>query len=258
MKGNTRKVARSIVVVAALAVTTSAHAMLPVWDIPNFVVNIINKKTLLSIDHQLRSESQGTVNYYTKNTYEVTKMYNEWNYVIDNDYTWIIGNGDEDIGVPKAVTDKLKAIMNGQSTDTFTAHYKTAGEYKEAQPEVYSTDTLFEGSRARKAANDALVESVARSQDQLGEDTKALELVAGKIKGAQGTGRQMQVANALAGSQVSHLIKLRSMMLASEASRAAEAQVAADKDARAIAVSEHLNKGLSTAVAGSMAPLSSY
>ena len=99
---------------------------------------------------------------------------------------------------------------------------------------------------------------MATTQDQIQADTDALKGMKDAIQKSQGTGHQLQVANALAGSQAVQLVKLRSLMLASEAARAAEAQASADKDARAIAVSKQLNDGLSSAVSHSLTPRSTY
>jgi conjugal transfer/entry exclusion protein len=285
VKGKTRNAARALVVATALAATGSAQAML-VFDPLNFVVNLGSKLALLKIQHQLASQQSGTVNFYTKNIDNSTKHIETWtnhidqttvnmnstltqhyksvlefnqnNYAIDADFTWIIGKGgDEVIEIPRTV-EKLKKVLGGQSSDGYAAQFKTASDYETMQPADYTAETLLEGSRARKAANDALVEAVATTQGQIEADTNALKDMKEAIQKSQGTGHQLQVANALAGTQAVQLVKLRSLMLASEAARAAEAQVAADKDARAIAVSKQLNDGLSSAVAHSLAPRSTY
>jgi len=99
-------------------------------------------------------------------------------------------------------------------------------------------------SRSRKAANDALVSSVNLEREAIGSEFTQLGSLSARIKEGQGQGHQLQVANALASTQVHQMMKLRSMMVVSEAARAAEAQVAAEKDARAIAVSKHMRAGL--------------
>lgn len=272
MKGKTRNAARALAVVTALAATGSAQAML-VFDIPNFIVNKLSLIELHSIKHQLASQESGTVNNntlniskYTENMnltllkhYDSVFTFNQNNYDINAEFTWIIGTGgDEEIEIPRELTRKLNAVMGSQTSNAYSAHYKAATDYALDTPGDFAAETTLEGSRARKAANDALVESVATTQRQLDADVKGLHGMSEMIKKSQGTGHQLQVANALSSSQTLQLLNMRSMMAASEASHAAEAQVAADRDARAIAVNKHLNKGLENSVALSKASLTAY
>ena len=93
-----------------------------------------------------------------------------------------------------------------------------------------------------------LAESLDAQAEGLVEEGEALKKLADLSRSTQGHGRQLQVANALAGSQIDQTMKLRSMLLASEEARAAEAQAMADKDARAIATGKRLRDGLADAI----------
>lgn len=284
MKGKKRKAVHCLAIIASVATALPANAMIPVFDIPNFFVNLGIKSQLIGIRNQLENKTErGTVNYNTmwidkstksidKSTIKIDKStqqiditttsildYNVKNYEINNEFTWIINNGDgEIIPIPEPVQKKLEAILDDQNVKEFTAHYKKAADFGEGVLPTGGREVAIEGSRARKAANDALVESVNSEQQAFGGEFSDLKKLAEQTQKAQGQGHQLQVANALAGTQVYQMMKLRSMMVASEAVRATESQVAADKDARAIAVGHHMRKGLDRAVSQSIAPRAAY
>lgn len=280
MKGKTRTAARCVAAVMCASTILPAHAIL-VFDIPNFFVNKANFHQLIEINNQLRNKTDpGTINYNTlwidkstrnidksttriskttQNIYNVTRQYNEWNYDIDMDFTWIINNdGGEIIPIPGVVEDKLKLVANWDDVDTFNGKFKTAEEYGSLPDGGFTPAATFEGSRARKAANDALVQAIGSEKNAFDAELAGLKKIAEVGEKAQGHGHQLQVANALAVSQINQLMKLRSMMLVSEASRAVEAHAEADKEARAIAVGNHLRKGLDGAVNQSLTPLPKY
>lgn len=264
MKENTRAAIRCFTLAACVAMALPAQAML-VFDVPNFIVNKLSLIQLKSIKDELHNTDKGTVNYNTleinKNTLQIDRTIQlnyESNYAIDANFTWIFNGGGEIIPIPQPVQDKLKAILNDASVDQYTAHYKDANGFGPFPEGGYKDNVATEGSRSRKAANDALVSSVNLEQETIGSDFAQLAVLSAKIKEAQGQGHQLQVANALASSQVHQMMKLRSMMVVSEAARAAESQVAAEKDARAIAVSDHMRHGLGTAANQSVAPRPKY
>ncbi len=288
MKGKTKRAARLLTLAVSAAVVLPAHAVL-VFDPLNFLVNFGSKMYLKSINHQLKDGGAGTVNYYTKNIKKHTLKIenhtldikntaidikdttnnidttttnileiNQLNLDIDASFTWIINeDGDEIIPIPGPVQEKLKKILNWKDPETFSGQFKSVADYGALPEGGYSQDATIEGSRARKAANDTLVQAIGSDQEELNSEVTALTQLRDMNKN-QGHGHQLQPANALAGSQVNQLMKLRSMMLVSEASRAVEAQAAADKDARAIAVGSHLRRGLDKAVSQSLVPLPKY
>lgn len=284
MTGKTRKTTRCLALIMSAATVPPAHAMIPVFDIPNFFVNLGIKAQLIGIRHQLENKTEeGTVNYNTmwidkstrsidlsttnidNSTHQIdittTSIldYTVKNYDIDTSFTWIINNnGGEIIPIPKPVKEKLEAILDSKTIDQYTGNYKMASDFGTQLPEG-GYDAAIEGSRSRKAANDALVMAVSEDQASLESELAGLNALRDKAKSApQGQGHQLQVANALSASQVNQMMKLRSMMVASEAARAAEAQVAADKDARAIAIGKHMRIGLDDAASHSIAPRATY
>ncbi len=282
MKGKTRTAARCVAIVMCASTILPAHAIL-VFDIPNLVVNKANFVQLIRINKQLSDGGPDTIKNYTWNISNTTENINtnvvvvkdtvnnidksttnilditQSNYDIDMDFTWIINNdGGEIIPIPGVVEDKLKLVANWDDVDTFNGKFKTAEEYGSLPDGGFTPAATFEGSRARKAANDALVQAIGSEKNAFDAELAGLKKIAEVGEKAQGHGHQLQVANALAVSQINQLMKLRSMMLVSEASRAVEAHAEADKEARAIAVGNHLRKGLDGAVNQSLTPLPKY
>jgi conjugal transfer/entry exclusion protein len=252
MNGTTRSAFRLLVVATTAVATAPAHASL-VIDIPNLIVNTLIKKELIQIKKELHDKEAGTVNY---NTLEINKT-TQLNYAIDNDFTWIINQGgDEIIPIPKVLREKLDDILGGNSVETYTSNYRKAEDFKHLPEDGYKA--AVEGSRSRKAANDALVLAVSTEKEAFENEFKSLAALAEMNGKAQGQGHQMQLANALAASQVNQTMRLRSMVLVSEAAHAAEAQVAADRDARAIAIGKHMRGGLDSAISHSVAPSPKY
>jgi hypothetical protein len=236
--------------------------MIPVFDIPNFFVNAANNKTLFAIHHQLKSQSKGTVVYNTVNidrSTDISAKIDIRNIDIDAEFTWIINQGGgEIIPIPGPVRKGLDSILNWKAPAMFTAQFKAAADFEGLADVVHSKAAAIDGSRARKAANDTLITSLGSQQDALKKEMEDLEKMAEMIKKTDGHGMQLQIANAMSASQINQIMKLRSMMVVSEASRAVEAQVSADKDARAIVVGNHLREGLDSAVNQSLVPLSTY
>ncbi|HXO99985.1 MAG TPA: hypothetical protein VN813_05760 [Luteibacter sp.] len=254
MKGKKVHTARCVAIVAGFAASLPAQAI-PVFDLPNFAINLFNAKTLISIEHQLKDKSGDTVNYNTSITADIDLQ----NIEISNDFTWIINKGgDEIIPIPKAVKDRLDKIMDWENTDAFTSQFKSAADYDQIPEGADSERVKIDGSRARKAANDALITTLSVQRNAFNAEFEDLRGMADKVTTTTGHGNQMQIANAMSTTQINQLMKLRSMMLVSEASRAVEAQVAADRDARAIAVGKRLNDGLDRAASQSLIPLSQY
>jgi hypothetical protein len=243
--------------------------MVPVVDFANLFMNKLNFLMLGAIRDELHNRSSGTVNNNTYVTAENTtnistqttniSKLTQLNYDIDTSFTWIINNnGGEIIPIPDPVKEKLAAILGSRTIEKYTGNYKMASDFGANLPEG-GYDAAIEGSRSRKAANDALVTAVSEDQASLDSELAGLKELRNKAKNApQGQGHQLQVANALSASQVNQMMKLRSMMVASEAVRAAESQVAADKDARAIAIGKHMRIGLDDAVSHSIAPRAAY
>lgn len=278
--------------VAISLMSGSAHAGLPVYDYWNHVVNkanlVVNEANLLVnegiaisnaaqnvqlelIRKELHQGPKGTVKQFTWNidnsTHNIdnsTKTlvdYNIKNYEIDNTFTWIInhGTGDEIIPIPREVGEKLELVRKGQATADFTAHYKSLDMVKDDELlGRYGDANAIEASRARKAANDALVEAIAHDETALAKEAEALKKLAEISAKAEGHGNQLQMANALSGSTINQLVKLRSMTLAAETARSAEMQAKADRDARAAAVGSHLRRGLQQAIDQTMAPVRNY
>jgi len=219
----------------------------------NFAQNVQLEK----IREELVDGGDHTVKNYTFNIDNSTKNIDNsthnidksisYNTEIHNDFTWIINKDGEEI-IPIPFGDKLGEVMKGQSTEAYTGHYQSLEHHERNPLGKYGDATAAEGSRARKAANDALVEAVAADEAAMNAEVVGVKRLLDLTKTSKGHGRQLQVSNALAGSQINQLMKLRAMMLASETAHAAEAQAAADRDARAVAVGKKLREGLDNAM----------
>lgn len=273
MKAWSRVPRSSVAMLVATIVTGTpgrAAASVPVIDMVNFFANVAQHTELVTIRKSLTERSGGSVNQHTGNIDKSTQDIStssariatlageinrklDTNAAIDANFTWIIttgAHGDEIIPLPSEVRQLLKKVHEPGRSDDYASRFADASAYYArlgGNAEAVA-DADFEGSRARKAANDALVKIIDMEQLRLDEEAGGLKALATASNTAEGHGRQLQVANALAGSQANQLIKMRSMMLASESARAAEAQAAADKDARAIATARHLREGLQSAI----------
>jgi conjugal transfer/entry exclusion protein len=238
----------------------TAHAGIPVFDVVNATSNIIQNFQLKAIKHSLTNTGNGTINNYTNNidnsTKNIDKSIHENTEIWDTDFTWIINteHGDEEVPIPAPVAEKLNAVLDGKTSDEYASAFQAAAYYEDVIKEENIVPVSMEGSRARKAANDALVKSIELDQAGLTEDAGSLAKFMEKGIQAKGHGHQLQVANALAGTEVNQLMQLRSMMLVSEAAHAAEAQAAADKESRAIATSRALRADLQDARLQTMGP----
>ncbi|NID16416.1 hypothetical protein [Luteibacter yeojuensis] len=285
MKANYMKRNACALALAGALVAGPTHAVTPVFDMAVFASNVAQNFQLTGIHRQLADKESGTINYYTNNIDKSTLSINksttnidksttaikninkdilnvnteinkniEFNTEIYNEFTWIINKGGDEI-IPIPFKDKLAAIMDGQSTDDYVKHYKTVEDHAKA-PASFGDKAAIESSRARKAANDALVATIADDEAELLGEVESIKELADLTATAEGHGRQLQVANALSGSQINQLMKIRSTMLAAESARVAEAQASADREARAVAVGIRLREGLDTAL--SMKPLEAY
>lgn len=281
MKGRTRQCAAMLTAVATMSATTPAMAGIPVFDAMNFASNLVQSVQLKKIQKTLNSQQAGTINYYTKNIDDHsmkiedysshienhTRTINEsttniehnitLNTVIDADFTWIINKGSDDeiIPIPRAVAPLIAKIRGDGDSEAYAGRFHEAADYyAKRDDDPAGEGGGFEGSRARKAANDAWVQLLDAEQTRLEEEGEGLQKLANDSNGVEGHARQLQFANALAVSQVNQLIKMRSMILASDSARAAEAQASSDREARAIATARHLRDGLDRAMVASRAP----
>lgn len=271
----------AVVLVAIIATSTTgrAAASVAVFDMMNFFSNVAQNAQLVAIRKSLTDQSGGSLKQHAENIDKAAQQTNassahiaamsseisrklDTNAAIDANFTWIItrgAHGDRIVPIPHEVKQLLQKVHAPGGSDDYAAHFEDASAYytRLGGNAGDAAGADFEGSRARKAANDALVKIIDMEQGRLDDEAGGLEALATVGNAVEGQGRQLQIANALAGSQANQLIKMRSMMLASEFARAAEAQAAADKDARAIATGRHLREGLQSAIVASETPLPS-
>jgi conjugal transfer/entry exclusion protein len=258
--------ARALIMATSL-MATSAHAVVPVIDVVNATSNIIQNVQLKAIKKSLSDPKAMVVNNTThidnstkeinKSTKEINtsisnvEKYTQINMEINKSLTWIINkeSGDEIIPVPRDLVDKLEAI-HGKDPVRYVENFKDAAGYLSGKDIPAANKAIFEGSRARKAANDMLVDAIELEQAAMGDEMQSLKIIKHHGEDVAGHGRQLQVANALSMSQINQMMKLRSSLMVSEAQRAAEAQVSADRDARAIATSVRMRDGLDDAISG--------
>ncbi|SEW28455.1 P-type conjugative transfer protein TrbJ [Luteibacter sp. 329MFSha] len=278
MKRMLKRTTCCLVAATGTALSVPSHAMIPVWDVPNFIVNVGQKIMLMRISHQLEDKGEGTINYNTtwidKSTRNIDNSTHNIDVTTDNSYrlditntnidasfTWIINNdagGGEIIPIPRKLKDKLAEVMKSQSVDQYTSHYKEYSEYASNPFGRYGDDAVVESARARRAANTALVEAVVSQEAELDSDARALKTLQEKAAKAEGRNAQLQIGNAIAASEVNQLAKMRSMMVVAEAQRVAEAQARADKEARAVAVGSSMRHGLDDAIRHTVAPAPVY
>jgi conjugal transfer/entry exclusion protein len=203
--------------------------------------NLAQNLQLKAIKRQLSNNKDGTVIHHTINIDKQLEINTE----INTEFNWIINEGGGEI-VP--IPFDLGKVMGGNEVKKYTRYYNTVDAHEKDPLGHFGDQTAFEASRARKAANDALVHAIASDDKALQSEANALKDLAAISNNAKGHGHQLQVANALAGSQINQLMRLRSLTLVSEAARAAEVQAAADRDARAVAVGRRLRKGMDDAL----------
>jgi len=177
MKKRTR--VATIILAASPFVSGLAQAGIPVFDAVNATSNIIQNFQLASIKHSLTYQGPGTINNHTYNidkttnniAVSATHIQNSTNNIdksttsIDNsikfnteinaDLTWIIAaGGDEEVPIPRQVSEKLTDILDGRSSDDYALGFQSASYYGEGIEDFGGAGV--EGSRARKAANDSL------------------------------------------------------------------------------------------------------
>jgi hypothetical protein len=252
------RITLSIFAVASAVMPRPSFAVIPVFDAVNDASNLIQNVQLALIKKALTNKNSGVV-YNTTNIDKSTKKinksmteittFNQMNIKINSNVTWNINKGGEIIPVPRGIEPQLKAVHGGSVSD-YLDGFKDAKAHLSADVEGDGAAELFAGSRARKAANDMLVNAIELEQASLSDEAKVLKTLRTNGENAVGHGHQLQVANVLAVSQVNQMMKLRNSLMIAEVQRAAEAQVAADRDARAIATSVKMRDGLEEAISG--------
>lgn len=209
--------------------------------------NIYNKtdnidKSVTNIDESVTHIDESTtkiLNYEQKN-FDINK---EFNYITNNYY----GTGDGGI-IPTNVDEGLAVMLDSANVKGYTDKYKDAMSYKDNMADATNlTDVGVQGTVMQKTANDALVNTLSSQRDSLKQQAVDLKRLAEDSVSpeAEGHGKQLQYANALAGTQAAQMMQIREMMLASENARAASAQADADRKSRQVAASQSLRDGLS-------------
>lgn len=215
---------------------------------------------IFDIKQALTQREEGNMLDVTTNIYNISKD----NYDIDKTFTWITNNyyGDDDLTCPPdALPDECEAVIGGANAnlakligkgvvDQYTANYKDAASYGASIADKSNlTNVGFTATANQKLANDALAKALSDQRGSLmAQSAGVTKLIDGSMQ-AQGHGKQLQYANALAGAQAVQLAEMRSLMLASENARAAASQAAADKEARQVASKQSLRRGLEKASA---------
>lgn len=237
-----RRGSKALCAMVAVAFAGSATADIPVIDGANLVVNGIQAVELAIISGQLGSG--GDINYYTSNIDQSTTNidistkniditttdilnYTEYNYdIVFKDFQVIVPGDGWTLPIP-------------DPTGNFAAvdHY----EGKVASDEVLGNADV-EGSLAQKTANDQLVKTMLEQQRVLQHDTDQVNTLLGEATKAQGHGKQLQYANALAAERAHQMINLRTLMLAQSNADSAAAQAEADREAREIASAQSLRR----------------
>lgn len=216
-------------------------------NINNKIINI--DKSITNIDKNITS----------------IENYTALNFDIDQDFTWITNNyyGDDDtLCPPDALPGECEIIIGRANTnlakligkgvvDQYTDNYKDAASYGASIADKSNlTNVGFTANANQKLANDALAQALSDQRGSLMAQSVGMTKLIDAGTKAQGHGNQLQYANALAGAQAVQLAEMRSLMLASESSRAAAAQATADKEARQAASKQSLRRGLDQASSG--------
>lgn len=275
----THQIAQEVLMGSQLTVSTGnaiANKLNAGFNFGSLIVLEFMKHEIKSIRHSLTELEPGnmldvTTNIYNdihnidKNITTITDI-TEKNYDIDNDFTWITNNfyGDAVECPPDATPEECSVIIGRADTnlaklidkgtvDQYMSNYKDARYYQNSVADKSNlTNVGFAAAANQKLANDALAQALSTQRNSLmGQSAGLTKLIEGGMH-AQGHGKQLQYANALAGQQAVQMAEMRSLMLASESARAASAQAAADKEARQVASKQNLRRGLDQAsVAGS-------
>jgi hypothetical protein len=221
----------------------------------------INRNSELHLAHTHENTRNITTNtnYISNHTENISQIENK-NYSTTNEYKkWITNNyyGASQQCPPDATPDECTGIINrkvdedfdkligGQSLGGYVDNYRSASHYDDR---IATADNLKDiGMRAsanQKLANDAMARTLGTQRDALKQQSAGvIKLIEQGIR-AEGHGNQLQMANALAGAQAIQLQEMRSLMLASENVRAAQAQAEADRESRELAASRSLRRGL--------------
>lgn len=272
----------SVALAAATMSSGSVFALgVPVFDAANFVVNTVTavKTTLIwkemlkansrltSINNSLTGDGKNTMLSHTTNIdntttnidnttthidqttnqiYDITQKNYEINkefYNTTNNYTYY---GSDDGGIiPTQRDEKLEAMLDSKNVASYIGNYQDAKSYKDSVASADNlTDVGITASENEKTANDALVNTLSSHSTTIKQQEDGLNSLVKDASAAQGHGKQLQYANALAGAQAVQLVQLREVMLASENARAAAAQADADRSARQTAVSLSLRENL--------------
>ncbi|GAA0684712.1 hypothetical protein ISN75_21740 [Dyella marensis] len=205
-----------------------------------------NTKSISNHTQNISSHTQNISNIENKN-YNTTNEYKKW--VTHNYYGNQCPPGttpDECTGIlSRKVDEDFAKLIGDESLDGYMGNYRSAADY---EGRIADGDSLKDiGMRAsanQKLANDALARTLGTQRDALKQQAAGvIKLIERGIR-AEGHGNQLQTANALAGAQAIQLQEMRSLMLASENARAAQAQAEADREARELAASRSLRRGL--------------
>jgi P-type conjugative transfer protein TrbJ len=100
------------------------------------------------------------------------------------------------------------------------------------------------GLELEKRAGEDLLRGIDQQQQALLSDANQLERLQSQAQGAQGQLEALSASNELASAQIHELLQMRAMLLAQQNLLAIQAQVQADRDARAAAASAEFRRGL--------------
>jgi conjugal transfer/entry exclusion protein len=206
-------------------------------NIDESTTNIDNTTT--HIDNTTTNIDKTTTQIYdiTQSNYEINKEFNTTN----NYY----GVDDGGIIPTDGLDTEVAAMLAGANVDAYVGNYKDAQSYEDNVATKESlADVGVTASQNEKKANDALVKTLSSHSESIKQQEDGLNSLVQGATEAQGHGRQLQYANALAGAQAAQLMQIREMMLASENARAATAQADADRTARHTAASLSLRQNL--------------
>lgn len=208
----------------------------------------INTRNIRSNTTNISNHTENISQIENKN-YNTTNEYKKWvthNYYGAGHQCPPDATPDECTGIiNKKVDEDFDRLIGSRSLEGYVDSYRSASDY---EARIAAADNLKDiGMRAsanRKLANDALARTLGTQRDALKQQSAGvIKLIEQGIQ-AEGHGNQLQMANALAGAQAVQLQEMRSLMLASENVRAAQAQAEADREARELAAARSLRRSL--------------
>ena len=228
-------------IILLFLITTNVHA-LPVFDYPNWVLNI---KSVANQVNQIRNQVDQyklQLNHYNTlltNTQSLTSF--QWdnaNQVINNllESTNTLDYYKQEAGSLQGYLDRFQSYDYYQKSGCFN------GNCSEKELDKLKQSKL-QASGAEKRANDAMLKGIDKQQQRMKKDSETLSLLQEKAQNAEGQKQALQAASQLASNQSHQLLQIRGLMLAQHNAQVTRLAAQANKEAIKDAGDERFRQG---------------